>query len=185
MYSSLPTVHVHLFFFFFFLSCLNNLGKFSRFQSDKIHYGRRYRMVQGGCQTVRETGRLSGERSFLVFACEPMKSMCIYPFWLLPKWSPFFSFSFSFFHSSSGAFPDAAYKCIPRFWPRELSMVDYGLVPRFNVPRFQGWKLLQRSQSILGVWAWDPEKLHTCRMSMRGPCTTYILRNISVTFLES
>lgn len=109
----------------------------------------------GGCQTVRETRRLSGERSFLVFACEPMKSMCIYPIWLLPKWS-LFLFLF-LFHSSSGAFPDAAYKCIPRFWPREPSMVDYGLVPRFNVPRFQGWKLPRSFNGLNRTFGFGPE----------------------------
>lgn len=53
-------------------------------------------MVQRGCQTVRETGRLSGERSFLVFACAPMKSNVHLPVLIITEMISFF-FLFSFF----------------------------------------------------------------------------------------
>lgn len=51
------TIHMHPFFcLLFFLPVLNNSGNSLDFNKTKIHYGRRYRMVQGGCQTEERLG---------------------------------------------------------------------------------------------------------------------------------
>lgn len=95
-------------------------------------------MVQRGCQTVRETGRLSGERSFLVFACAPMKSNVHLPVLIITEMISFFFSFFILFHSFFFSF----FILLPARFPMQPTNVyqgsDHGSHPWLTMGSFQG-----------------------------------------------